>query len=296
MNKSILLKKQDGIATLLRPRFSAGLLLEDEDLTAAVDYTRNMMRLMLRSLFGCGVVCGLDVSAELACQGRKVSVTVKRGVAIDCLGNPIEVPKPTTFELDMDCKPLPPKIWVTVCYAEKCCRPRDISCSSEDEGQIVRTRSQEGYEIKVYSERPRCVCSCELGSPVDEVDDDDDCCGGSAIKKEDASTPANELKAKCDCYTDHYNGKCECDCGCSCVLIATVDTTKLPGDNGECIERTVDTDGQLLCVDATVRRRIRPLLTGFFDECVRPRLDQVQTYIADVRPTGAKQSAQRTGP
>src|SRR6266511_3754463 len=89
-----------GLSTLERPRYSAGLLLEDEDLTASVEYTRNMMRLMFRSLFGCGVICGLDVEAKLICNGRKLSVMIGNGVALDCLGNPIEIPKAQTIEYD----------------------------------------------------------------------------------------------------------------------------------------------------------------------------------------------------
>ncbi len=294
MNKSTLLKKQDGNATLLRPRFSAGLLLEDEDLTAAVDYTRNMMRLMLRSLFGCGVVCGLDVRAELMCLGRKVSVTVGRGVAIDCLGNPIEVPQAQKLVLDLDCDPLPPMLWVAVCYAEKCCRTRDISCSSDDESHVVRTRSQEGFEIKVYSKRPGCVCSCEVVRP-EEAAEVDECCDDHDTGRKSETKSPHELKDKCECYTDHFNGKCECDCACSCVLIATVDTKSKYDDKGDCDYRVDDADGQLLCIDHGVRRRVRPVLTGYFQECVYPNLELIHTHTETARQTSAKQSARRAG-
>ena len=53
-----------GSSTLVRPRFSPGLLLRDDDLKVGVDYTRELSRLMFRSLFGCGVICGLKVEAS----------------------------------------------------------------------------------------------------------------------------------------------------------------------------------------------------------------------------------------
>ena len=152
---------QQGLSTLERPRYSAGLLLEDDDLTAAVTYTRNLMRLMFRSLFGCGVICGLDVTAQLTCNRTRVEVTVGKGVALECLGDPIEIPKAVKVIYDADCDPVPEWLWVTVCYLEKCCRPKDVSCSPDEHGQMVQTREMDGFEVRVYPKRPTCACSCE---------------------------------------------------------------------------------------------------------------------------------------
>lgn len=171
---------EDGVSTLSRPRYTPGLLLEDDDLTAAVEYTRNMMRLMFRSLFGCGVICGLKVTAQLTCKGRKVEVTVGKGVALDCLGNPIEIPKAVKVVFDTHCDPPPAWLWVVVCHVEKCCRPKDISCAPDEHGQIVQTRIMEGFEVRLYPKRPKCACSCEPPDPgttttrSDCCDDDED--------------------------------------------------------------------------------------------------------------------------
>lgn len=183
---------QQGLSTLERPRYSAGLLLEDDDLTAAVSYTRNMMRLMFRSLFGCGVICGMDVTAQLTCNRTRVAVTVGKGVALECLGDPIEITKAVTVTYDADCDPLPEWLWVTVCYLEKCCRPKDVSCSPDDSGQIVQTRERDGFEVRVYPKRPKCACSCEPpeigGKPrkSDCCDDEED----EAQAEQPASTAA----------------------------------------------------------------------------------------------------------
>ena len=57
-----------GTSILMSPRFSPGLLLRDDDLNQGVDYTRDLSRLLFRTLLGCGVVCGLKVTSEFKCE------------------------------------------------------------------------------------------------------------------------------------------------------------------------------------------------------------------------------------
>lgn len=332
-----------GVSTLERPRYSAGLLLEDDDLTAAVNYTRNMMRLMFKSLFGCGVICGLDVTAQLTCNRTRVEVTVGKGVALDCLGDPIEIPKAVKVTYDADCDPVPEWLWVTVCYHEKCCRPKDISCSPDEHGQIVQTRVMDGFEVRVYPKRPKCACSCE---PPDKGarTPKSDCCEGeedettsddaaSAVEKATAALDAakEQLRAReeaearrrrevaarlelsdpgtpftpdhaitltdeftplsertgglvegsgtdttdrprprpqrelCDCYQDHFDGKCECDCCCPCVLVGKIHTTRT--DKNAAVDAN-KSDAQGLSVDRQWVRWIRPMLVGYY-KCIK---------------------------
>ena len=68
----------------VRPRFFAGQLLTEDDLTALADYATAKDRLHNRYLFGAGVVCGLWVSCD-PCGGS--TVTVQPGYALDCCGN-----------------------------------------------------------------------------------------------------------------------------------------------------------------------------------------------------------------
>ena len=68
----------------VRPRFFAGQLLTEDDLTALTDYTTAKNRLHNRYLFGAGVVCGLWVNCD-PCGGS--TVTVQPGYALDCCGN-----------------------------------------------------------------------------------------------------------------------------------------------------------------------------------------------------------------
>ncbi|MES0199840.1 hypothetical protein [Mesorhizobium sp. M0011] len=166
-----------GLSGLARPTYSPGQLLEDEDLTAAVDYTRNLTRLLFRSLFGCGVICGLKVEGKPICKGQKLSVQIKRGLGLDCGGNPIEVPRDLTLEFDPGCDPFPKSIWVVACHTCQPCRSRETACSHDDDATCVKTRLQDGYKIKLYpgsAVPPPGVCYCGGG----EVDDCGCGCGG----------------------------------------------------------------------------------------------------------------------
>src|SRR5947209_2656712 len=155
-----LVKPVIGNSSLMRPRFSPGLLLRDDDLNQSVDYTRDLSRLLFRSLFGCGVVCGLCVRWAFDCG--KLIVTVDAGVALDCHGDPIHVPEPQPIPIDTTCgEKLPPKIWVVIRRTEKCCAPRAAACSCDDEETpAVCTRERDGFEIRIVPELPECTCGC----------------------------------------------------------------------------------------------------------------------------------------
>jgi hypothetical protein len=273
MDTSKMLKMQDGVATLERPRFSAGLLLEDADLTAAVEYPRSAMRLLFRSLFGCGVICGLDVTANRRCRGSHIEVTVSQGVALDARGNPIEVPRSTTFTYESNCLNPPPTIWVVLCYTEKPCRPRDVSCHPDDDMHVEQTRSHDGFLVKLYSARPKCACACAPADDTPPSRPSDGCCPDETPPV--ATTPGvarpNATYDRCDCYADHFAGKCACECACDCVALAVIDTTQRVSATG-CKPLGEDhTSDVALCVDLDVRRRIRPVLNGYLMECVPPK-------------------------
>lgn len=286
-----LVPPHSGLSLLERPRFSPGLLLEDEDLTAGVVYTREINRLLFRSLFGCGVICGLDVKAALTCEGRKLEVTVERGLALDCLGNPIHVPKAQRLTYDPDCVRLPPWVWVTVCYVEKCCRPRDVSCT-DDESQPVHTRSHDGFEIRLYGEQPGCACSCERPAEK-EPHSKDECCpegessdSASAKSKKAEESQRREKDDPCWCYADHNEGVCACDCGCTCVVIGKIRTTTVEQEGGEKEGRGKPAAERPLEVVRDIVRWIRPVLTGYL-KCLKQRAGnapQVAMLVEQPRP------------
>lgn len=147
-----------GNSALIRPRYTAGLMLQDDDLTQAVTYTRDLNRLLFRSLLGCGVICGLVVKVDESCG--KVTITIAPGVALDCAGDALQLTAPQTFVLDPTCKTLPPSMCIVIRYHERSCLPRSSSCSQEADGGSGATRINEGYELRVISACPDCGCGC----------------------------------------------------------------------------------------------------------------------------------------
>jgi hypothetical protein len=223
-----------GLSTLVRPKFGPGMLLQHEDLDQLNVYTRELNRLMFRSLFGCGVVCGLVVTTEQKCgQGR---ITVGSGLALTCDGDPIYVPNDQSVAIDEKCDPnLKSPLWVILCGTVKCCAPRTSMCPSDDDEDTtsVCTREREGWEIRVVSEEPKCVCRCK----PDVVFKDTTCkCVDPGL----------------DCYKDHYDGKCSCECDdcngscCDCVLLARLQRPDVAKPDW--------------IADHSVRRFVRPVL------------------------------------
>lgn len=243
---------------LVKPKFGPGMLLRAEDLDLLKDYTRDLSRLMFRSLFGCGVVCGLVVRVYEDCG--MVLVEVQAGLAIACSGDPIYVPKDVKFPLHDDCEDVSEgeQVWIMLCGKEKCCGPRTSICASdEDDSPVECTREKDWYEIRVVTSPPECVCSClekhdETGEKG-QVGNQGSAQGGAGAGQSGGAAD-NKVDCKCatgPCYEDHYAGLCKCHCGdcsdceCKCVLLAVAEPVE-----GE-------TDWK---VDHSVRRFVRPVL------------------------------------
>ncbi len=84
-----------GLHTFVRPRFFAGQLLTDTELTALTTYMIDKDRLHNRFLHGTGVVCGLQVE----CDDCGPGVVVRPGYAIDPQGADIVLPGGVTVDV-----------------------------------------------------------------------------------------------------------------------------------------------------------------------------------------------------
>jgi hypothetical protein len=84
-------------------KFTDGMLVTAEDLNAATHYPLAVTQVLLRSYFGCGIVCGLKVTRPQGTAERSLIVEIDRGVALGCDGYPIELCK----ELRLDFSPDP---------------------------------------------------------------------------------------------------------------------------------------------------------------------------------------------
>ena len=280
MNDSLKLGDcKHGLSSLIRPHFTEGLLLQDDDLTAGVTYTRALSRMMFRTLLGCGVLCGLKVKPpELDCG--KLKIDVDKGIAIDCLGDPVELSKPVTIEIDVCKVTIENELWIGLRQKEKCCAPRTAVCSpDEDEPPSVCTRERDGYELCAFAHRPPCSCGCAALAPaaatggtvalavaaaqpattaststppLSATTAATSPCSSSATEppaetRPDPNTPClcNQRTATGSCYDKFYQGECPCDC-CECEWIVLAKATS-------------DANG-VWTVDHSVRRFVRPVL------------------------------------
>lgn len=218
------------MGVLERPRYSPGLILEDSDLTAAVDYTRELNRLLFRSLFGCGVICGLDVAVKEDCD---LVVTVNPGLGLDGCGDPIHLTGQARVRLgkrdgvlaEDEATPSRTDFWVIACNREKHCAPRTLVCDGDDlDCSSQPTRIRAGVEIAVSFDPPTCGCRCGTYDPnpttldgiAQELRDE---------QRSDWETLRDGYVARC--HGDHYdNPDCAPDCGCGtacscscCILL-----------------------------------------------------------------------------
>jgi len=223
-----LLTKIPGTSKLERAKFGPGMLLRHDDLEQLNIYPRELSRLLFRSLFGCGVVCGLVVPPpEDKCD--RIWIRVTSGLALDCSGNPIHVPKDTEpFSFDpVKCDDR--KVYVMLCGTVTGCSPRTSACASDDEeSSPAPSREKDGYEIRIVRILPKCICAC-LEEPATV--------SATNPPAGPATPPKESEKCRCvdptlECYQAHYQGKCgcdagkDCDCCCDCVLLARLDKSE----------------------------------------------------------------------
>jgi len=227
------------------------MLLQHEDLEQLNIYTRDLSRLLFRSFFGCGVVCGLTVSAKDNCGNTMV--TVDAGVALSCIGDPIYVQRSVTFAATDGCdpdNPPPNPLWVWLCSFPKCCAPRTPSCGCDDgDGTPACTREVDWYEIYLGTDKPACACGCDANNtPAAAVVP---VVAGAQLANPNFVAKAPDDPCQCadrksDCYKDHYLGVCGCKCDDSnCVILALL---------------TYDAINKSWTADYRVRRFIRPVL------------------------------------
>lgn len=282
------LSTTSGSSSLLRAQFSPGLLLEDDDLNTCVTYTRDLSRLLFRSLFGCGVICGLKVSGRQVCAA-KWEFTVSKGLALDCFGNPIELPNNVTLDYAPECGDFQSPVWLAVCYSEKCCRPKDVACSQDDDSTPQPTRIRSGYEVRLYSSLPKCSCHCPTRDDKPVKQPTGECCEDTQDPTVAAESVDTDSRSEiCPCYRPHFNGDCACGCNCCCVLVGKVTGIPTVDQRGNAIpmnDRQAD-------VDDTMVRRIRPILNGYY---LCPESKKTMRQGGETSTEYAKRAAEPTG-
>jgi hypothetical protein len=92
--------------------FTDGMLVTADDLQAAMHYPLSVVQVLLRSYFGCGIICGLEVTGpkeredlieKPGCEPeRGYVVKIAPGVALGCDGYPIELCSEVKLDLSPD--------------------------------------------------------------------------------------------------------------------------------------------------------------------------------------------------
>ena len=177
-----------GLECAERPRYFAGQLLTDKELTSEQSYTLLKNRLHNRYLHGWGVVCGCTV--EPITSGSGWQVRVCPGYAVGPQGDEILVNDCIDVDLSTGAKnapcavrwPCPPVgetppsrdgstiVYVAVRYAECYSRPVKVhpaGCGCDETG-CEYSRVRDSFEIKVLTKLPQ--------SHIDARDDDNAWC------------------------------------------------------------------------------------------------------------------------
>ncbi len=275
-----------GLSTLVWPGFGPGMLLQHDDLGLLTDYTRDLSRLLFRSLFGCGVICGLEVTQRNNCGQN--TITIDPGVGLLCSGDPVHVPRRQTVVLEENCAEIKDKeLWVVLCASAKACSPRPSMCASDDDEMgSSATRIRGMFEVRVLPERPKCACYCEpqkkatgAGASTTEL-----------VESATATAPPQGTTSGHDCacanpadpcYADHYDGVCFCACEggdgcCDCIVLAR-------------LTRQGDGEAATWTADHSVRRFVRPVLMR------DPAPGHDTTRAAAAAQTGAEKPKAATG-
>ena len=183
-------------ASVQKVRYTDGMLVTAEDLDVAMRYPVDVFRVLARSFFGCGIVCGLEMKIASENDPGNYLVKISKGVALDCYGNPIELCQDITLDLS-------PEPCHDNTQLEKLCiavrltdsleqpRPQDECTPNASSGNYQCTRIREQIQIKVFTEDGVPTNTCALPGQVEyqhnNVDIDklcdcfkqcpDQCCG-----------------------------------------------------------------------------------------------------------------------
>jgi len=147
--------------TLVSPLFSPGILLEAADLQRGVDYTQELMRLMVRHLFGSGVVCGLQITNLSVTESTKLTFTITAGLALDCLGRPIHVPfdlKGLTHETTGCLESGEVAFQILLSHRSEQCRMKETRGTPGEPSDTVPTRLYEGYQLWIRKAKKEGAC------------------------------------------------------------------------------------------------------------------------------------------
>lgn len=205
-------------------RFSDGMIVTADDLDTAMRYPLELLQVLIKAHFGCGVVCGLRLHREPEGDGHTFSVRIEPGVALDCHGYPLKLCEAVTFNLKPDpchCGKPPTDLCFVIRRETIPESPSDDGDDCDDQGQprCQYRRVREGVCVAAFD-----PCACTISTDAICQRPGDDVCA----------------KDTCQCLKECPDCKC---CGESWVLLGCV---------------TLDKCG-ITAVDLTRRKYVKPV-------------------------------------
>jgi hypothetical protein len=222
---------------LTRTKFFNGMLLTDEHLRAEQTYHRESLKRLNRSLWGAGIVCGLEVR-KLNKKETGLCIKVEPGMALDCAGNVIDVCKSLTIDLSQVCKEAYPDgcapedvkpitKFLVIRYAEIAADPQPVLTPDDECGppgggtKCEGSKYREGFCLEFRDECPNCP-------PCGEKEEEEkDGVVSTFLKlqhstKDDDEVEGEMEKRKPDCMDSPPCSTCDCDCDDAAVGLAKV--------------------------------------------------------------------------
>jgi hypothetical protein len=248
---------------LERVRFQDGMVVNADDLHLAMTYPVDVLRTLARAYFGCGIVCGLEVDVK---GESGFTVEVKKGVALDCHGHPLELRRSVCLDLTPgECAKLPDRLCIAIgrVTTEESPRPASECLGEASDPAYNCTRVQEYVRIKVFAEDdlPGTICMYKESEATDVAQTGEDCNPGEGVSESTQTSPD-----PCSCLAPCRDEVC---CDDAWVLLA-------------CVERNAEGFAQE-GIDTSSRKYVTPI-----DCLCRPCypmpghwLEKVQTMIED---------------
>ncbi|MFE7629740.1 hypothetical protein [Kocuria sp. NPDC057446] len=237
-------------------KFHDGMVVSAEDLETASQYPVSLLQSVLRSYFGCGVVCGLGLNPVTKLKGEPPWVVrVDRGLAVDCRGFPIELTCPVDLDFDPDpCSPddLPSPVFIAL---RRTTSDEDGSqpcgCSS-DEAEECCTRVRDRALVKAFTRQQLDSLS---GSVCGRLEELDNVFKESADTSDKAQPRGGAAVEQASADTDWCSVLQECSCSCNSdwVLLGAVNLKqRVNGTEGNSPQGIVG-------INADVRRWVKPV-------------------------------------
>lgn len=203
--------------------FTDGMIVTADDLQTAMHYPAAMLKTVLRSYFGCGVVCGFELEADPdAGDCGTYALCVGAGVAFDCHGYPLELCGSVKLDLRGDpCDQSSRDVVIAIRRATSDEAPHNPCTCDTDDPRFECTRAREHVVVGAFLPDEIDDKFCRRVTSSTRSDQGSDECEPPADEN-GGTVPPTPLEALCECLKDCTSCHCAAE---SWVHLGTVHVT-----------------------------------------------------------------------